>query len=346
MKSNGTSRISLRDIAKRLGVSHVTVSLALRDNPRISQSMREKVKAVAEEMSYRPDPMLAALANYRKDKRQLPVTSSIAWINAWPEPDQLRNHREFDLHWEGVQEAALKHGYRLEEFRQQGAITLRRLDQILSSRGIKGILIPPHTFHPEWSDFPWKNYCVVKFGRSITDPAAHIVTANEVSNTLLAYHKIKQRGYKRIGYIADEERAFEALSLFEAGYLFAQREDSDSNLLPILNIQAHRVYENLPKIHAWMKEYRPDAIITDVAAIPLMLPQYYPPSELGIAATSIMDCDADAGIDQNAREIGRVAFRVLNTLMHERSKGIPEIPHELLVSGKWVDGNSLPDKRL
>jgi len=346
MRTNSTSpRISLRDIAKRLGVSHVTVSLALRDNPRISLTMREKVKAVAEEMSYRPDPMLAALAHYRKDKKETPVTASLAWINAWPEAEILRHHREFDLYWEGAEQAAQKAGYRLEEFRQQGEITPRRLDQILSSRGINGLLLPPHTYPPDWTGFPWEKYSVVKFGRSLQDPAAHVVTSNQVGNTLLAYRKIRERGYERIGFVTDEQRAMESSTMFMAGYLFAQREHGMQENIPILDVKAHCLHTCLPEIHAWIEQHALDAVITDLPGIPQLLPETHPPERLGIAVTSILDGHADAGIDQNPREVGRVAFQVLNSLIHDGAKGIPAIPHELLVSGLWADGKSLPDRR-
>ena len=70
-------RVSLRDIAKHLGVSHVTVSLALRDNTRISKALREKVRQTAEELGYRPDPMLMALAQYRQGKKVAPTVSAM-----------------------------------------------------------------------------------------------------------------------------------------------------------------------------------------------------------------------------------------------------------------------------
>jgi LacI family transcriptional regulator len=59
-------RVTLHDIARRLKVSHATVSRSLRDDRRISEPVRQKVKQMAKEMSYRPDPMLAALAHYRR----------------------------------------------------------------------------------------------------------------------------------------------------------------------------------------------------------------------------------------------------------------------------------------
>ncbi|MFM8396155.1 MAG: LacI family DNA-binding transcriptional regulator, partial [Acidobacteriota bacterium] len=43
-------KTTLRDIGNRLGLSAMTVSLALRDNPRIPESTREKVRAAMREL--------------------------------------------------------------------------------------------------------------------------------------------------------------------------------------------------------------------------------------------------------------------------------------------------------
>lgn len=53
--------VTIKDIAKRLRVSNVTVSKALRSKPPISLKMQEKVKRVALEMGYRPNILGRAL---------------------------------------------------------------------------------------------------------------------------------------------------------------------------------------------------------------------------------------------------------------------------------------------
>jgi LacI family transcriptional regulator len=57
--------ITQRDLAKMAGVSHTTVSLALRQHPSISDETRARILKLAHKLSYRPDPMLAALNAYR-----------------------------------------------------------------------------------------------------------------------------------------------------------------------------------------------------------------------------------------------------------------------------------------
>ncbi|AOT68574.1 LacI family DNA-binding transcriptional regulator [Geosporobacter ferrireducens] len=47
--------VTIKDIAKILGVSHTTVSRALNDSPLIRQDTKEKIKALAKELNYTPN---------------------------------------------------------------------------------------------------------------------------------------------------------------------------------------------------------------------------------------------------------------------------------------------------
>jgi LacI family transcriptional regulator len=68
-------RISIQDIARRAGVSHSTVSRALRDNPLISPQVREEIKRIAQEMNYVPNAIAQSLQNQRTNTIGVVVTS-------------------------------------------------------------------------------------------------------------------------------------------------------------------------------------------------------------------------------------------------------------------------------
>ena len=339
-------RISLRDLAARLGVSHATVSLALKGSPRISAPVRERIIALAEEVGYRPDPMLSALASYRRGKRSQPITAEVAWINAWPDPAQLRKHREFDFYWQGAFKAADKFGFRLEEFHLGAECGPRRLHQILSTRGIRGILLPPHQIEPDWQDFPWEHYSVVRFGRSLHHPACHIVTADQIANTILAVQQIHAKGYRRIGFVTLEGDFSRRGMQFELGFLGGQRIIRDSEPIPVLVLTRTNPATRRKAFTTWLETYRPDAIVTPDPAIRQLLQQSGKsvPGDFGLAVTSVLDGGADCGIDQHPEEIGRVGFLMLNSLISDRSTGIPAIFRQILVEGSWVDGQSLPNR--
>ncbi|RYD22041.1 MAG: LacI family transcriptional regulator [Verrucomicrobiaceae bacterium] len=337
-------RVSLREIARQLGVSHVTVSLALRDSPQISAAVREKVKKLAEELGYRPDPMLSALSSYRLGKVDPSFRAVIGWINAWPEPGQLRAHEEFDAYWKGASNAAGKLGYQLEEFRVGRSLSPSRLHQILSTRGIQGLLLPPHAETPEWAEFPWEKYFVVRYGRSLQTPNSHLVTADQMLNTMLAFGKIREQGYRRIGFVTirREPEISAHTHLFKAGFLVSQQLLDEKDRIPVLTLSAEEQQDSAPSFCKWMKRHRPDAIFTDVGWIRNLLE--HSGLSIPVAATTLIDTGIDTGIDQHPEEIGRVGMLLLNSIINDGAIGIPSIFRQILVEGHWVQGTSLPPK--
>src|SRR5258708_16098511 len=67
--------ISIEDIARAAGVSHSTVSRALRDNPLISADVRERIQQLAHEMGYTPNAIAQSLQRRRTSTIGLVVTS-------------------------------------------------------------------------------------------------------------------------------------------------------------------------------------------------------------------------------------------------------------------------------
>jgi DNA-binding LacI/PurR family transcriptional regulator len=336
----------MRDLAARLGVTHVTVSMALRDNPRVSLATREKVKKLADELGYRPDPMLSALATYRSHKSDTGIHSAVAWINAWERPEDLRSYKEFDLYWEGATKCAEKFGYRLEEFQIDKQMTSQRLHQIFRARNIRGILLPPQRTQPAWEDFPWDEYSVARFGRTLKAPSSHLVTADQLTNTYIAVSKMRERGYRRIGLIGQDIGLDPRGPHFTAGFLSAREELRDEKSLPIFCINGPVTSKSVERFRKWLARRKPDALLfTNNYCELLQQANLRVPEDIAVAATSVLDGGADSGMDQHPEEIGRVGMLLLNSLINDRSRGIPSIFRQILVEGTWVDGTSLPDRR-
>ena len=56
-------KVTIKDVAKAVGVSASTVSRALRDHPRISPEVRQRVQQAAREMDFHPNQMARSLVN-------------------------------------------------------------------------------------------------------------------------------------------------------------------------------------------------------------------------------------------------------------------------------------------
>lgn len=343
-------RVTIYDIAAKVGVSHATVALALRNHHRISEKRRKQVQRVAAEMGYAPDPMLAALATYRAQNQPAKLQSAIVWLNHWEQPERLRGaHREFDAYWRGAEKAARHFGYRLDEIRWEPEFTPKRFEQILLTRGIRGVLIPPHPVAPDWGDFDWNKFSVIRFGLSVASPDSHLVTSDQLRAVLMAVRRISELGYQRIGLAVPEDYDRRLGGNFIGGFAAAQQFYKLAVLPPLL--VEERVYAGEPAkssrlLQQWLKKHKPDAVLTSVGQMPEMLRAIgcRIPKDIAVAGTSI-DVPVDAGIDQHSEAIGRMAVEMLVSQINLNERGEPADPARILIESRWRDGASLPPRR-
>ncbi len=354
--STPPATVTQKDIAKALGLSQSAVSKALKNMPEIEEGTRKLVQKTAQKMGYQPNAMGAGLAQFKRSSTIKPVHAALAWLNLWPKPRQLRSYTQFESYWQGALMTAEKFGYRLEEFIVNDAMPPARLEKILLTRGIRGLLMPPvpHTADVDWSGFDWNEFSCVRFSRAMRGlPHFHVVTSAQSANASLALRSIRERGYKRIGYAGYKT----GRSTYLGGFLQQQsvsiptadrvppmlldEEVTDAELQNKLSGKKHA--ERFAK---WLDQWKVDAIVTEVSSIATLLEfaGRRVPQDVAVAGLNVSDLPFDAGIYQNPQEIGRVATLVAISLLHDNDRGIPAIAREILVQGEWIDGKSAPSR--
>jgi DNA-binding LacI/PurR family transcriptional regulator len=337
-------RVGLKDIAREAGLAHATVSMALRNSPKISMATRLRVQALARKMDYVPNPMAAGLAQFKQNSKIKPVHSAFAWLNFWPEPEKLRNYQEFDLYWQGAAACAKQHGYRLDEFRVNEQMPFDRIEKILHARNVQGILIPPGSLPDDWETFHWERFAVVRLSRPGRRLFAHSVTSDQMENTLTAFDVARKSGYERIGFVGSRWRT----RFFGAGFLWGQAGlPLRLRLPPLFFLNPEECARNLKALDSWIRKTRPDAILTEFPNLKELLGKCgrRVPEDIGVAALNVLDCPINAGIHQNPEEVGRVAVLALISQVNDNAHGVPAIHREILIRGKWVDGPDLPTQR-
>lgn len=333
----------MRDVACALGVHPSTISLALRGHASIPEATRERVVREAAALGYAPDPVLGALARYRRAMRPAPITAELAWVNRWVPSERLYARREFSLYWSGARQAALDLGYRLERF-DIGEAPLSTLARMLRARSIAGVLIPPH--HGacnDWSALDCSGLAVVRIGHSVALPA-HAVGCDQVGAAMLGLQRIVERGYTRVGFVTT--LASEMSTRFRAGFLFARDGVAGLERLPALTLLEDSTRATERALARWLEQNRPDVVFTSHAEVPGTLRKLglRVPADLGLVVTSVLDGECDTGIDQRAAEIGRAGVELLDSLLSRGQLGLPEFPRMLTVSAAWCDGTSLPPR--
>ena len=346
-----TKRVTIYDIAKKVGVSHSTVALAMRNHHRISDSRRKQILKVAAEMGYAPDPMLSALATYRTQMQPTKLQNAIAWINHWEQPEKLRGeHREFEGYWRGAEKAARRFGYRLDEIRWEPKFSAKRFEQILLTRGIRGVLIPPHPSPPDWGDFDWAKFSAIRFGLSVPAPDSHLVTSDQQRAIVMALKKISSYGYQRIGMVVGQLLDRNVGGNFSGGFYAAQKLYGISGVQSLFytdeSFYPGQVAKATERLRRWLVKVRPDAVLTADVMIPGLVRElgYRIPKDIALAGTGI-DVPVDTGIDQHSEAVGRMAVEMLVSQINLNERGEPSDPSRILIESRWRDGNSLPVKK-
>jgi DNA-binding LacI/PurR family transcriptional regulator len=282
------------------------------------------------------------LADYKKRKSSSVVRGAIAWINAWSEPQQLRASPAIDRFWHGASEAAGEYGLRLEEFRLGTELSPERLHQVLHTRNIRGVVLPPHPPGTGWQDFPWQDYAVVSFGRAGGGPRGHRILPSAAGNVALAVHRLRALGYRQIGCLTG------ASLLRQAGYCMAEcmpalRVDLLAEL-PLLDLAAVPQGKAARMVRDWTRAHRLDAVLIDDTPTAGWLAKagFSSPGDLALATLSASAQDNSAGIDPEFGDIGRTAIRMLDELLREtNSRTVPRF-RQVAVEGTWTDGESAP----
>lgn len=361
MNDTPARRVTLADIARKAGVHVTTVSLALRNHPRLPEATRARIQKLSREMGYAPDPFLRALVAYRgrvMERRNAPTLAYVTnWTSRWGWK-KTTAHPDF---FNGATEKAKELGYGLEHFwLGEEGMTQPRLSQILYSRGISGIIIASHgRERGDVLDFDWQNFSAVKIDYFPHRPVLHNVTNNQCDIIRLAMHKVMEMGYRRIGFVMHRGWDHTVDHLWMAGYLCEQqmltaRDRIPAHLFPEpepvdrwLNESQAEVLPDADAFEEWYSKHKPEVVISNSAFVKPMFEQMKLRVPRDVAFVDVFLDDftgATAGVRQNHSEVGAIAVEILAGQLQHNKFGVPEVPTTTFVEGTWFDGKTCPSR--
>lgn len=339
-------RVNQADIARALGISQSTVSIALKGDVRVSKKTRALIQRQADEMGYVPDPSLLALSRYRRHIKESQVATGLAWVTNWKTADGWQT-KMIGAYHRGARARAAKLGYQLYDFwLADPGVSKERFRQILVARGIRGLLFPPQqTFHTD-IDFDFSGFAGVKFGYSLRSPNLHMVSNYQHQTVRLAYRSLEALGYERIGFLMHDAIDRRVDRNFSGGYHSLNPTGMDPNFIQpfVFNEFSGEGFNQ------WFTRWRPDAVIVTGNATQ-QLQEWLAArgmtcgEDLAIAELNLNTESREiAGIDQQSELIGRAAVDVLDSLLSHFEYDLPANPMNTLVPGVWRDGQSAPGK--
>lgn len=200
--------MTLKDIARIFNVSPSTISRALRDDTRISESLRKEITEYAEKAGYRKN----AIARNLKTNR----SHTIGFIAPEIANDFFMNVAQ------GVEDELKKAGYSLIicNSNENPSEEKRRIDLLLENRP-EGIIIIPSSHEGKHLQF-LRNTGLpfVLIDRLCNDITADAVLVDNTGGTYRAIEYLIQKGIRRIGFIGGDMNLTSAKERF-TGYIRA-----------------------------------------------------------------------------------------------------------------------------
>ncbi|MDX2186460.1 MAG: LacI family DNA-binding transcriptional regulator [Opitutaceae bacterium] len=355
-------RTTLADIAKAAGVHVTTVSLALRNHPRLPQETRDRLQGLAKKMGYVPDPLLRALVAYRGRNRTRRSPSTLAYVTNWDSAWGWRKTTAHPQFYEGARRKAEELGYKLVHFwMREPGLTHGRLSGILTARAINGVILASHQREADDSiEFDWSRFSAVKIDYFPHKPELHNVTNDQCSIVRLAMRRLIGAGYRRIGFVMHRGWNYSVDHLWSAGFLCEQATLPVRDRLPMLlfpdaepveewmNESKTDVIAPLGKLKVWLEKHKPEVIISKASFVLPRLAELkvQVPKDVGFVDVFLESFDGTtAGVRQNYDTVGELAVEILAGQLHHNKYGVPAIPTTTFVEGTWFDGASCPMPR-
>lgn len=187
--------VTIKDIAKALGISTSTVSRALRNSYEISPETKQLVIDCAEKLNYKPNPIALSL----KERRSRSIGVIVCEIA----------NNFFSQVINGIESIAYDRGYNVIISQSRESYDREVIDlQYLASRSVDGLLISLSTETHDLSHLKTLNergFPIVFFDRITDEINTHKVVVDNFKGAFDATEHLIKNGYKRIAVVTNSE---------------------------------------------------------------------------------------------------------------------------------------------
>jgi DNA-binding LacI/PurR family transcriptional regulator len=190
--------VTVKDIARRVGLSVTTVSRALNDHDDVSPASKARIRAVAEELDYHPNAAARSLQNSRANTLGLVIPLSL--------------HRSHDVFWlefiGGMAGVCSQRGVDLLlSATEAGDETSTSLPGLVRGRRVDGLVVCDiRTNDPRIKQMQRLHVPFVAFGRDAAGVDYSYVDVDGVSGVREAVLHLIYLGHQRIAYLGLDPR--------------------------------------------------------------------------------------------------------------------------------------------
>lgn len=333
-------RVSMRDLARELGLSASTVSRALAGHPALSRDTVVRVQELARKLGYRESPEVSrAMSSVRQAQTEV-LQGILGLLSFHPPGSQLERDLLDSQIVKGMRQRSQQLGWMLDIVRpMEKGMTPRRLRSILLARNVQGLLLPPPPLHMEPYPFDYSAFMVVAASGANFGALMPTVVPSHWRNAMRVFEHVRERGYRRPLLLIHESIEGRHLQATMGAFALTRELGWWERELPI-----HRGELTRKLIQPILKAHKPDVVVGPDAFVHQFLTMdlgLRVPDDVGFIMYSNMR-DGFACMDQKWQVIGESAVDLVTAMVYHRVAASPEVPRSLIVQGSIVEGPSLP----
>ncbi len=314
-------RVTLYDVAREAGVSHMTVSRVVRGANLVKRATREKVEAAVNKLEYQPDPALSALAAYRTlgSKAGSGHGSQLVFLDCDGTP-----YSQVVLG--GVKQEAALLGYSVGSFRvKSDPGSQAQLSRMLYHRGVRGLLFGPSDEPLFFEGWEWPKFAFVSLGALTHQPPMHAVALDYFHGALTACGLLGKLGCRRLALVIDPRLEARTAHRWRGGYV--------AGLKPKEAVRVYPLVDWTPaKLRRWISHACVDGVLTIHAEVAKAL------EGRGVRLVFLNDQARHTGVpglNLDPRHIGAEGVRLLHHSLLRREFGLPAEPKMVALQGSF-----------
>lgn len=187
-----SGQVTIKDIAKELGISASTVSRALKDHPDISAKTKEAVNELAKKWHYKPNAVALSLRHSKTNVIGVIIPEIV--------------HHFFSSVISGIEEVAHKAGYNVMMFQSNESFEREKANvQALLSSRVDGVLVSMSKETKDYSHFKElrdNGIPIVFFDRICNELSCDNVIVDDFAGAFSAVEHLIEIGCKRIAHLS------------------------------------------------------------------------------------------------------------------------------------------------
>ncbi|MFO1446958.1 MAG: LacI family DNA-binding transcriptional regulator [Opitutaceae bacterium] len=333
-RSTPKDRVGLRQIAEVAGVCLMTVSLSLRDSPKISRPTRERIQSLARELGYHPDPEISRLMNLLRVSRTTKGRIGVAVIDFFP-TSPFPEHAYHRLIRQGISQRSEELGFTATPFSAvHYDFNLRHLLNVIRTRGIEGVILIPCVGNPLSLDAAasWNGLSVVATTNSILAPRFHSVVPHQFANMMRLIEEMQAAGLRKVGAVFEDFFDDRTAHNFTAA-LNWHHHGRRILMIPEAVDEARRART----LATWLTKHKPDVVFaqsTETVVRALRRVGRSPVDDVRVIGLGVPHEPIYSYLDERPDLVGAGAVDLIAGMIYYHETGIPTHPRTTMIDGQ------------